>query len=162
MDLGRIGEVGGPKRQVEWDVSEPTQSEPIKARFKISQDEIKPGGSFEVAVQVLIAGGYHIYGKTAACSPFTSTTLKLKLPKGIEAEDDWIKPAGAHAKDGAIIYTNAVLFRRKLKVLPDAPAERLPLSAELQYQACNEESCFPPQSVTMEATLNVDSAETRK
>jgi DsbC/DsbD-like thiol-disulfide interchange protein len=135
--------------------ADPAGGDPVHATMKLSRKEAAPGDALSLVVQVRIDKGYHLYSATGANSPFIPTTVELTLPKGVEAAGDWTPPKPFASKDGTMIYTNLVTFRRALKVKADAPAKTLTISGELHFQACDEKTCFPPNTLELEATVQV-------
>jgi len=53
------------------------------------------------------------------------------------------------------VYTDTVILRLPLAVLPDAPLGPQHLAMKLRYQACSTEICLPPVTRDVELTLNV-------
>jgi hypothetical protein len=134
---------------------EPTAAEPVRAAMKPASQLVKADEPFDLLVSVRLADTYQIYGKDTNASPFLATEVKLTLPKGIEAVGEWTAPEPRRDKAGDLIYTESVLFRRKLKARPEAAGKKLSIVAQLEYQACNDQTCFPPDTAALETKVEV-------
>ena len=113
------------------------------------------GKFVEILVHVRIAGGYHIYGTGSVAGPFQPTTLTLDLPQELKPAGDWIVPQPTVTRSGEKIYTDSLLFRRRLQVRLNAPKKLLSIKGEVQFQACEEELCRPPVKVALSASVAV-------
>jgi DsbC/DsbD-like thiol-disulfide interchange protein len=123
--------------------------------MQVDRSGLRAGESFELLVRLRIAGEHHINPLNEAEKPFIPTTLKLTLPEGIESVGDWTAPEPGKARSGAKIYTDSVLFRRRLKILENAKQGTLSLKGELEYQACTSELCWPPKTISLLTTIVV-------
>ena len=164
LDLGDIDQKQArkPSARIDLSVPPPTRSEPVKAGMGASRSELAAGDSFELAVEIRIAGGYHIYAATPTNAPFIPASLELTLPPGIRTDGDWVRPKATLARDGAMIYADSVWFRRSLRVQPDALIGKFAINTKLKYQACNDELCFPPATIGLETALTVAGATTKE
>lgn len=138
-------------------LSKPSSSEPVTAAMKSAPPEVMAGETFEVLVRVEIAGGHHIYASNMVGKPFLPATLDVTLPGGVEALGHWIGPEPIRRRNGDLVYTDSVLFRRRLKVRANVPAGPLSIKGELHYQACTEELCWPPRIIRLSSSIDVRS-----
>ncbi|GEM_PF-3066472 len=141
----------------EFTLFEPSSSRPVTAVMEIIPAEIRKAGSAEVQVRLAIAGAYYIYVSNAVGKPFTPVSLTVMLPDGIEFSGGWLASAPERTKTGELVYTDSVTFRRPLRTGSNAPVGRLFIRGEVHYQACTEELCWPPQTITLSSPLNVRS-----
>lgn len=133
-----------------------SELKPVRATIKASQNEAAPGDSFDVVVQVRMSRNFHIYAGNDTNSPNIPTTVNLTLPNGLKPTGEWTNsPAAVQSKDGPLIYTNAVAFHRMVKVSADAPRQTINLSVALRYQACDDNECFPPETLTLETPITI-------
>ena len=145
----------GATPEAQWSPPEPTAAEPVTAAIKLSADKVARGDRFEAQVRIRVFSGFHIYGMNTNVAPFIPTTLTLTLPNGIQEAGEWSGPAPAAAKDGAPLYRDTLEFKRSLRVLSIAPERKLSIGAELRYQARNDQICFPPKSIVLQAPVTV-------
>jgi hypothetical protein len=153
LDVGELRTVPGSSAQIS--VPEPTRTEPVTARMQASRETLRAGDAFELLVRVRIAGEHHIYALNSAQKPFIPTTLKLVMPDGVEATEDWSAPQPGQGKDGEKIYTDTILFRRPMKLRTGVHDDKLSFSGELRYQACTGELCWPPGTIALSTTVSV-------
>jgi hypothetical protein len=151
QDLGIIGDT---LKEVEFPVTEPSPHEPVTFAIKTDPAEVKPGDTFQVLVRVRIAKGHHIYAAVPKSKAFTGTSISLRLPPGVEAISDWSEPAAVRAQDGELVYTNSILYGRSFKLSPTAVGP-VWLKGEVHYQACNDQLCWPPKTLTFSAPLSI-------
>jgi DsbC/DsbD-like thiol-disulfide interchange protein len=153
-----LGEIGDAKPQVKLFAPEPTRAEPVKAAMQSSAAAVTPGGQFDVLVQARIFPDFHIYGMDPKVSPFLPTALKLTRPDGLEAAGDWTGPSPQQNQAGVDIYTGAAVFRRTLQARAGAAPKKCSIRVELEYQVCNNEMCYPPKKVELDATVEIAAA----
>jgi len=139
---------------------EPSRVEPVTAAMGFDRSSVYPGETLEILVRVRIAGGYHIYGTGSVAGPFSPATLSLELPDALTMAGDWIVPRSTVTRSGESIYTDSVLFRRRVKVKLNALEKRLSIKGELRCQACDEELCRPPGKIALSASVAVVSKST--
>ena len=135
----------------------PSSSQPVTAAMKSASSEVIAGETFEILVRVEIAGAHHIYASNVVGKPFVPTTLEVMLPRGVEALGNWIGPEPTRKRNGELVYTDSVLFRRQLRVRANVPAGPLSIEGELHYQTCTEELCWPPRTIQLSSSISVQS-----
>jgi hypothetical protein len=160
LDIGAFG--NGPIAQSEFEVPEPSRTEPVTARMDASRQTLSAGDAFELVVRARIIGGSHIYPLNQAEKPFVPTTLQLTLPNGVEVAGDWQASEPSRAKGGEKVYTGSVVFRRQLKIGSAAAMGRLSLKGELQYQVCTAEVCWPPKTISLSTAITLEQETANK
>jgi len=135
--------------------AQPSHAEPVTAAMMTDCQTTRAGETLELSVRVRIAGGYHIYSNRPPHGPFSPTTLVLRLPEELEAVGDWLASSPTTTKTGEEVYIESVLFRRRLKVRSNAGHKVLSIKADLLYQACNDELCWPPGKIRLSASVAV-------
>jgi Disulphide bond corrector protein DsbC len=134
---------------------EPDARNPVIARAELSPSKVRLGETLTLVVRVETAPAWHIYDAQGTGGPGVPTTLKLKLPEGVEAEGDWTYPKPRRGSDGQMIYEGKLEFRHELRVGSDAGRGPIQVMCEIGYQACDLLSCRPPTTVTLEAEAEV-------
>jgi Disulphide bond corrector protein DsbC len=142
---------------------EPDAENPVVATAELHPVRVRPGEELELVVRIKVAPVWHIYSIGKSGGPGMPTTLKLMLPKGIEAKGEWALPDPIRVSDGQTAYEGAIEFRRRLRVAGDCAVERIDVACELGYQTCNAFSCQLPTRVTLRAKGEVSNgAETKR
>jgi hypothetical protein len=148
-------EIVGP---VQISIDEPTPSEPVKAVMEIRPDVAVPGSVIEVLVKVRIARAHYLHAENGSDKTFTPVAIKSELPEGLEPISDWqlSEPTKIH---GALVgYLDSILLKRTLNILPNARQQSVVFTADLQYQACTDEMCWPPANIKLSASLVIGSS----
>lgn len=126
----------------------------------VSYDPVARGMSFQVAVVLKIRPGFHVNAREVTEDYLIPTDLRAEVPVGFKLSNV-IYPKGtletfAFSKDKQLnVYTDTVIVRLPLTVLPNAPTGPQHLAMKLRYQACSTEICLPPVTKDVEATINV-------
>jgi hypothetical protein len=131
--------------------SEQDAERPVSASAELRPAKVCPGEELELVVRIRIAPVWHIYSIGKSGGPGVPTTLKLKLPKGVEADAEWAGPDPIRAADGQTAYEGAIELRRRLRIAGNFAAESIDVACEVGYQACNAFSCQLPTRVTLQA-----------
>jgi len=125
-----------------------------------SYEPVARGMAFQVAVVLKIRPGFHVNAREVTFDYLIPTDLRADVPAGFKL-DNVIYPKGTlqtfvFSKDKKLnVYTDTVILRLPLAVLPDAPLGPQHLAMKLRYQACSTEICLPPVTRDVELTLNV-------
>ncbi|GHU55878.1 thiol:disulfide interchange protein [Bacteroidia bacterium] len=131
---------------------------PVK--WKISLDD--PGAAEKTIVfTATLDKGWHLYDMDMPAGGPVSTSFNFETLKGVELIDKPIastKPVIQHDdlfKMDLRWYSGTVTFTQKIRV---TNAKIFKLSGEVEYMACNDENCLPPEH----ATFNFDKKHIKK
>lgn len=125
-----------------------------------SSDPVAHGMSFQIAVVLKIRPGFHVNAREVSADYLIPTDLRTEVPAGFKMSDI-IYPKGtlqtfAFSKNKPLnVYTDTVIVRVPLTVLPSAALGAQHLAMKLRYQACSNEICLPPVTKDVEAMINV-------
>ena len=126
----------------------------------VSYDPVARGMSLQVAVVLKIRQGFHVNARKVTEDYLIPTDLRADVPAGFKI-GEVIYPKGtlqtfAFSKDKPLnVYTDTVVVRLPLTVLPGAPIGAQHVPMKLKYQACSQEICLPPVTKDVDATLNI-------
>jgi hypothetical protein len=126
----------------------------------VSYDPAARGMSVQVAVVLKIRPGFHVNAHQVSAEYLIATELRAEVPAGFKMSDV-IYPKGtletfAFAKNKPLnVYSDSVIVRLPLTVLPNAPLGEQHLPMKLRYQACSNEICLPPVTKDVDATINI-------
>jgi Disulphide bond corrector protein DsbC len=138
----------------------PSGKEVVTPEAFVSFDPVSRGKSFQVAVVMKIRPGFHVNAREVSADYLIPTDLRAEVPAGFKM-GEIVYPKGTlqtftFSKDKQLnVYTNSVIIRVPMTALPNAPLgeQRVPL--KLHYQACSNEICLPPVSLSLEASINI-------
>jgi len=134
-------------------------SDVVQASAYVSLTPVPRGRSFEIAVVAQIHSGYHINAHKPTLDYLIPTEVRPALPKGITLASA-VYPEGQMTKfpfseTELNVYEGDVVFRLHLRADADAALGPADLPLELEYQACNDRSCFPPVKLPVTAHLEI-------
>jgi Thiol:disulfide interchange protein DsbD, N-terminal len=125
-----------------------------------SFDPVARGKSFQVAVVMKIRPGFHVNAREVSADYLIPTDLHAEIPPGLKM-GGIVYPKGTlqtftFSKDKQLnVYTDSVVIRISLTVLPNAPVGEQHVPLKLHYQACSNEICLPPVTLSLEANINI-------
>lgn len=131
---------------------------PVPPKIRSSKDVVKFGGSAvgfsapgqdSVDVVIVIDSGYHVNANPATFSYLIPTELTTEKVEGLEVGKP-IYPTAEKKKfqfadEPLAVYEGEIKIKLPLRVLPSNGSKQLPVN--LRVQACNQEECFPPDSL---------------
>jgi uncharacterized protein len=139
----------------------------VASSLYLSALSAAPGETLQVAVQLDIQSGFHLYtDPTPEEIALQPTRLRLEespdfalgpveYPAGVRKEDPvWQKPLE--------IYSGTISVFAPLRISSDAPLGEHRLKFVVEYQACDAQRCLAPQSIALEATFRVGEPATEE
>lgn len=138
----------------------PSGKDVVAPQAFVSFDPVARGKSFQVAVVMKIRPGFHVNAREVSAEYLIPTDLRAEVPEGFK-QGETVYPKGTlqtftFSKNKQLnVYTDSVIIHLPLTALPTAPLgdNRLPL--KLHYQACSNEICLPPVTLSLEALIHV-------
>jgi hypothetical protein len=138
----------------------PSAKDVVSPTAFASYEPVARGMTFQVAVVLKIRPGFHVNAREVTFDYLIPTDLRANVSAGFKL-DTVIYPKGTlqtftFSKDKKLnVYTDTVVLRLPLTVLPYAPLGPQHLAMKLRYQACSTEICLPPVTKDIEATFTV-------
>ena len=136
-----------------------TSSQIISARVISSVDKIKPGNSYQIAIEVQIKEPYHINARKPSEDYLIPTTLDLKSNEGI-AIGQYVYPNAvmknfSFSEKPLAVYQETIYIFTTISVAPDYTGKEIPLNGTVNYQACDDQTCQPPAELSFSQMLPV-------
>ena len=144
----------------------PSPAAVVKPQTFVSIEPVPRGKSFEIAVVVEIAKGFHMNSHKPTDPYLIPTTLTPQLLSGFDVADT-IYPDGHDEKFSFSpnkplnVYTGKVILRVKLTAHPDAALGPTTIPITLRYQACNDTTCLQPVKIPVDAKFQVAAADAK-
>jgi hypothetical protein len=137
----------------------PSGRDVVKPEIYASLDPVGRGSSFQIAVVMKIRPGFHVNAREKSEDYLIATDLKAVLPAGFNS-GEVSYPKGklekfAFSKIPLNVYQDTVILRLPVTALASAPLGEQHIPLKLRYQACSNELCLPPVTLTLDAALNV-------
>lgn len=138
----------------------PSGKDVVSPEAFASFDPVGRGKSFQVAVVMKIRPGFHVNAREVSAEYLIPTDLRAEVPAGLKM-GEIVYPKGTletftFSKDKPLnVYTNSVTIRIPLTALANAPVGEQHLPLKLHYQACSNEICLPPVTLSLDAKINI-------
>ncbi|WP_218933549.1 DUF255 domain-containing protein [Rubripirellula lacrimiformis] len=120
----------------------------VAGKAYLSQVKLKPGDSFQLAVELNIDEGFHLYGPSDGID-FVKPTAIAFAAANVPVVQDVVSPAGQGKMDKAIgqelqTYQGQVTFFADLQLPDDAEVGSAVLTFTVSTQACDDRQCMAP------------------
>jgi thiol:disulfide interchange protein DsbD len=137
----------------------PSGRDVVKPEIYASLDPAGRGSAFQIAVVMKIRPGFHVNAREKSEDYLIATDLKAELPPGFNG-GEVSYPKGklekfAFSKISLNVYQDTVILRLPVTAFANAPLGEQHIPLKLRYQACSNELCLPPVTLTLDAVVNV-------
>ena len=141
----------------DFEFSDNQPVEKLSAEGYISLDKVQPGRDFQIAVVVKIAEGWHVNANPAreGLIPTEVTfpdTPNFTFGKVIYPTGDILNLASIGE---APVYHDTITIGIPATLLQNTPIGSTTLDLQLRYQACNDEQCLLPETLSVAIPINV-------
>ena len=131
----------------------------VQVSVSQSMDRYPAGGSFPVEIRITTAKGWYIHGPEKDQNFLIPTVLSFPATETIRIEEIKFpapeKITFAYAKDPIEVFSGEIRVKALLVVEKEATPGNHILKGELSYQACSENSCLPPEMVSVSISVSV-------
>ena len=123
--------------------------------------EAKPGQTVTLKLTVKLADGYHTYPVTQPAPEAKYSANAITFPKDgpVVFVGDTVDPVDPKVKKiedyDLLVYHGGGTWIRKAVVPPAAKAGAATAKVKFKLLVCDENNCFPPKTIELEATLKV-------
>lgn len=132
-------DVGGGKR-IEM------RNERLAMAAYLSQDLVRPGNRIQLRVDIDLPAGMHLYAP--GTEGYRPVTLRLgEHPMLTSSDTRFPEPEILFLpaiEERVPVYEDQVSLTRELTVSPRLREETFRIEAEVEYQVCSDEICYPP------------------
>jgi hypothetical protein len=138
----------------------PSGKDVVSPQAFASFDPVARNKPFQIAVVMKIRPGFHVNAREVSADYLIPTDLRVEVPAGFKPGDIDYPKGTLHtfsfSKNKRLnVYTDSVIIRIPLTALPNAPLGDTHLPLKLHYQACSDEICLPPVTLSLEALIHV-------
>ena len=137
------------------------QSSGKVVQAKAEQDgyRVKPGGTLQAGVVIDIDSGYHINSNRPLDKFLVGTTFKIEPQAGLSAgRVVYPKPKMqkfSFSEKPMSVYEGRAILKFAIRALPGASPGAHKVQGKLTIQACNNEQCLRPQTISVEVPIEV-------
>jgi thiol:disulfide interchange protein DsbD len=131
----------------------------VQPKAYVSLQPVPRGRIFEIAVVGRIAHGFHVNAHEPSEDYLIPTRITAELPSGLLLVETTYPHGVMHkfnfADKPLRVYESSFTVRMKLRAASNAPIGPQKIGLTVGYQACTEDTCFPPTKVPAAAELEV-------
>ena len=146
-------------------ISKKPAGEIIKVHTAWSLDRVHPGSHVILAVIFDIAKDFHINADKSQIIPVKDLNLyptqvqMIKVPEGITAESPRFPKAQQlkveYADQGITVFTGRTVIYLPMKIDEIVKSGPLHFKVQIDYQACDAQTCFFPQKAVIKKSIEV-------
>jgi DsbC/DsbD-like thiol-disulfide interchange protein len=137
----------------EHQIEIPDWESSVQFRLVTSQQPIRPGDSFSVALVAEIEDGYHLYGPEEPYPSRTEVTLSgenLEVGEAVYPSVETRELSGLGTYD---LYEGSIAIRFPVKLSDSGEAGKHTVKATVNYQVCTDFACSAPTSDELTVTV---------
>jgi thiol:disulfide interchange protein DsbD len=132
----------------------------VNVNGSIAPGKIKKGRVARATVIVDIPNGLHVQSSRPLDKYLIATKLDVETPSGIKAGPVSYPRAVMRnlkfSKSAVAVYEGRAVLRFNVTVPQNYNGSSGEIKGKLRFQACNDESCFPPVTREVKMWLNVE------
>ena len=138
----------------------PQSASDINVRGSVAPDKIKKGRLVRATVVMDIPSGLHVQSNKPLDKFLVATKLDVETPSGMNVGPITYPRAVMRklkfSKNTVAVYEGRTMIRFNVTVPANYSGSSGDIKGKLRFQACNDESCFPPVTREVKMWLNVE------
>jgi thioredoxin:protein disulfide reductase len=138
----------------------PQSASDVNISGSIAPDKIKKGRTVRASVVMDIPAGLHVQSSKPLDKFLVATKLDVETPSGMKVGPVSYPRALLRklkfSKESVAVYEGRSVLRFNVMVPQGYSGGSGEIKGKLRFQACNDESCFPPVTREVKIWLNVD------
>jgi len=138
----------------------PQSSADVKISGQLNPDKVKKGRAIQASILVEIPPGLHLQSNKPLDKFLVPTKLDVETPAGWRIGTITYPRAIIRqlkfSKTPVAVYEGKVLLRFNVTVPSNYSGGSADIVGKLRFQACNDDSCFPPITREVKMWLNVE------
>ena len=141
----------------DFGLGEKSPVEKLSAKGYLSIDKVQPGSQFQIAVVVEIVEGWHVNANPAGEGLIATEVIFPDTPHLTFGKV--VYPKGEVLALGSIgeapVYHDTITIGVQADLSQTASIDPMMLDLELRYQACNDEQCLLPETLTFAVPIEI-------
>jgi len=138
----------------------PQSASDVNISGAVAPDKIKKGRSVRATVVMDIPHGLHVQSNKPLDKFLVPTKLDVETPSGMNVGPiSYPRPVMRKlkfSKGNVAVYEGKAMIRFNVTVPANYSGGSGEIKGKLRFQACNDESCFPPVTREVKMWLNVE------
>ncbi len=119
----------------------------------------RPGEKIEVSIPFKVLEGYHINSNKPTFDYMIATRMEWAKSE-IQHLSDTFPPAqmkafGFSSGKKLAVYEGNQILKTRLAIPANAAPGKLTMEGKFRYQACDHQSCYPPNNLDVKVTVEV-------
>ena len=143
-----------------YSTTAPQSSADVNISGSIAPDKIKKGRTVRASVVMDIPNGLHVQSSKPLDKFLVATKLDVETPSGMKVGPISYPRALMRklkfSKGNVAVYEGKAIIRFPVTVPANYGGSSGEIKGKLRFQACNDESCFPPVTREVKMWLNVE------
>ena len=132
----------------------------VSVSGSLAPDKIKKGRVVRASVVMDIPNGLHVQSSKPLDKFLVATKLDVETPSGMQVGPISYPRAQMRnlkfSKKAVAVYDGRAILRFNVTVPANYSGGAGEIKGKLRFQACNDESCFPPMTREVKMWLNVE------
>ena len=132
----------------------------VNVSGSLAPDKIKKGRVVRATVVMDIPNGLHVQSSKPLDKFLVATKLEVETPSGMQVGPISYPRAQMRnlkfSKKAVAVYEGRSILRFNVTVPANYSGGAGEIKGKLRFQACNDESCFPPMTREVKMWLNVE------
>jgi thioredoxin:protein disulfide reductase len=138
----------------------PQSAPDIGVSERLASDKVRKGGTVQGTVTMDIPSGYHVNSNRPLEKFLIASQLQIEAPKGMRV-GSVVYPRPVlrklkFSKSKVSVFEGRAVIRFSVTVPASFPSRTVELKGHLRYQACNDDTCFPPRTRDASVGLKVE------
>lgn len=138
----------------------PQSASDINVSGSVAPDKVKKGRVVRASVVMDIPSGLHVQSNKPLDKFLVATKLDVETPSGMNVGPITYPRALMRklkfSKNTVAVYEGRTMIRFNVTVPANYSGGSGDIKGKLRFQACNDESCFPPVTREVKMWLNVE------
>lgn len=138
----------------------PQSSSDVNVSGSLAPDKTKKGRVVRATVVMDIPSGLHVQSSKPLDKYLIATKLDVETPSGMKVGPVTYPRALMRnlkfSKSAVAVYEGRAMIRFNVTVPANYSGSSGDIKGKLRFQACNDESCFPPVTREVKMWLNVE------
>ncbi len=138
----------------------PQSAADVNVSGSVAPDKVKKGRVVRATVVMDIPNGLHVQSSQPLDKFLVATKLSVETPSGMQGGPVSYPRAVMRklkfSKGNVAVYEGKAMLRFNVTVPANYSGGSGEIKGKLRFQACNDESCFPPVTREVKMWLNVE------
>jgi len=139
-----------------------TEEPIVSVKVVPSSDVFKPGQSYPSVLEITIRSPYHINAEMPSEDYLIGTTVDFRTEPGVTFSEITFPPAEmrrfSFSETPLAVYEGTIKVTFKISLAADFKGDSVTVAGTVGYQACNDQSCLPPDEAEFSLKAPVEKA----